>query len=138
MKGSILFTASILFVLFAASLEATTQPTPIVKSIPKANTVSVEPASQPAPVAKSLGQSSTLGPNLRQLNSNMGTQFRKLIDAQKSGKLTGDQAKSLKEKLKEIHRQKTAFLKTNGNRELNQEQADKLNQQLQTIGQSIP
>jgi hypothetical protein len=95
-------------------------------------------ANQPTPAIQPSGSPSVAHPILHQINVEIGQHWRNIWDDRKNGKLTPDQAAALDAKLKEIHNQKVAFLKSNGVRELTTEQAAQLHQQMQTIAQSIP
>lgn len=56
----------------------------------------------------------------------------------KAGKLTKDQAKALKGQVEAIRKQEIADLKQNGTKTLTDDQANQLNQQLNTLSRSIP
>ncbi len=100
--------------------------------------LSVKAANQPTPGTNLSGNSATPHPLLRQVNLAMKQQWQKIMADQKSGKLTLDQSKALREKLKDIHTQEVGFFKNDPNHELTSDQAAQLNQQLQTTAQSIP
>lgn len=57
---------------------------------------------------------------------------------EKAGKLTKDQAKSLKAQVEAIRKQEIADLKLNGTKTLTDAQVSQLNEQLNTISKSIP
>jgi hypothetical protein len=111
------FAASVLFVSFTALAVAATQPTPVIN--------------QPVKPPKT-------NPLLYQVNIAMKQQMRKIGEDQKGGKLTVDQAKTLRNNLKTIRKQVANYFKSNPNRELTADQAAQINQQLQTNSQSIP
>lgn len=56
----------------------------------------------------------------------------------KAGKLTKDQAKSLKAQVETIRKAEIADLKQNGTKTLTDDQVNQLNQQLNTLSKSIP
>jgi hypothetical protein len=117
MKRLLLATASLLFVSYASAVGAASQPTPGVNPSVKA---------------------SAIHPLLHQVNTEMKEQWKKVMADQKGGKLTVDQAKALRQKLSDIHKQVVTDFKANPNHELTAEQAAQINQQLQTNAQSIP
>lgn len=56
----------------------------------------------------------------------------------KAGKLTKDQAKTLKGQVEAIRKQEVADLKTNGTKTLTDSQVAQLNEQLNTLSKTIP
>lgn len=56
----------------------------------------------------------------------------------KAGKLTKDQAKSLKAQVETIRKQESTDLKQNGTKTLTDAQVSQLNEQLNTLSKSIP
>ena len=56
----------------------------------------------------------------------------------KAGKLTQDQAKSLKAQVEAVRKQEIADLKQNGTKTLTDAQMAQLNEQLNTLSKSIP
>lgn len=56
----------------------------------------------------------------------------------KAGKLTKDQAKTLKGQVEAIRKAEIADLKQNGTKTLTDDQVNQLNQQLNTLSKSIP
>ncbi len=56
----------------------------------------------------------------------------------RAGKLTKDQAKSLKAQVETIRKQEITFLKQNGTKTLTDSQVTQLNQQLNTLSKSNP
>ena len=56
----------------------------------------------------------------------------------KAGKLTKDQAKTLKSQVEAIRKAEIADLKQNGTKNLTDDQVNQLNQQLNTLSKSIP
>lgn len=56
----------------------------------------------------------------------------------KAGKLTKDQAKTLKGQVETIRKAEIADLKQNGTKTLTDDQVNQLNQQLNTLSKSIP
>jgi len=57
---------------------------------------------------------------------------------QKAGKLTKDQATTLKAQVEAIRKQESADLKTNNSKSLTDAQVAQLNEQLNTLSKSIP
>ncbi len=117
MNRQFFFAASILFVAYASSVVAAFQPTPAVNS-------SVT--------------SSTQHPLFLQIHTAMKQQLQKIAIDQKNGKLTTEQAITLRKNLKTIRKQVGSYSKSNPNHDLTSDQASKVNQQLQTNAQSIP
>jgi uncharacterized protein involved in exopolysaccharide biosynthesis len=56
----------------------------------------------------------------------------------KTGKLTKDQAKSLKTQVEAVRKQEIADMKLNGTKTLTDNQVAQLNEQLNTLSKSIP
>lgn len=56
----------------------------------------------------------------------------------KAGKLTKDQAKTLRSQVEAIRKAEIADLKQNGTKTLTDDQVNQLNQQLNTLSKSIP
>ncbi len=117
MNRLIISAISVLLISYAASLCATTQPTP---------------------VANPGGKSLTPHPLLHQVNIEMKQQWQKIMIDQKNGKLTVDQAKALRQKLSDIRKQVATDFKGSATHELTADQSSQINQQLQTTAQSIP
>jgi hypothetical protein len=99
---------------------------------------SVGATNQPTPVANSGGKSLTPHPLLHQVNLEMKQQWQKIMIDQRNGKLTVDQAKSLRQKLSDIRKQVAVDFKGSATHELTADQSSQINQQLQTNAQSIP
>lgn len=68
---------------------------------------------------------------LRQQNIQISRDLR-------AGKLTKDQAKSLKVQVEAVRKQEITFLKQNSTKTLTDTQATQLNEQLNTLSKSIP
>jgi|ERR1035441_6038324 uncharacterized protein involved in exopolysaccharide biosynthesis len=90
-------------------------------------------AAQPTPVNVHIQRSpmDKLSIRLRQQN----IQIQRDV---KAGKLTKDQAKSLKTQVEAIRKQEIADLKQNGTKTLTDAQVATLNEQLNTLSKSIP
>lgn len=93
---------------------------------------------QPTPVVKFSLISSSQRPLLRKVHTAMKQQWQKIAIDQKNGKLTVQQAVTLRNNLKTIRKQVGSYVKGNANHELTSDQASQINQQLQTNAQSIP
>lgn len=117
MKSQFFIAVSVLFAAFASSMATASQPTPAVNS-------SVT--------------SSTQRPLFLQVHTTMKQQLQKIAIDQKNGKLTTEQAITLRKNLKTIRKQVGSYSKSNPNHELTTDQASQTNQQLQTNAQSIP
>lgn len=75
---------------------------------------------------------------MEKLQLRMRHQVAQIQREAKLGKLTKDQAKSLKAQVETIRKQEITFLKQNSTKTLTDDQVNQLNQQLNTLSKSIP
>jgi hypothetical protein len=69
-------------------------------------------------------------PQVHQINLRLHEQWKLIQAGVKAGKITQIQAATLREDLKSVRQQETAFFKQNGNRSLTTDQQSQLNQAL--------
>ncbi len=72
----------------------------------------------------------TPNPALKNINIKMMEQMRDIAKAQHSGKITKDQAKGLRDKVKSIRKQQLDFMKANGKKAMTPDQESQINQAL--------
>jgi len=111
MKRTVLFTGLILLIQ-TTSMSAPSQGTAIIKKAP-ANQQSANPH-----------------PKTRQVNARMRTQWTKISEAKKSGKITPSQADQLNASLRDIRQKEVDGFKQNGSHELTSDQQSRINQTL--------
>ncbi|HEY5039178.1 MAG TPA: hypothetical protein VIJ93_08925 [bacterium] len=81
---------------------------------------------------------SVTNPQVHQINMRLRAQMRLVQQGFKSGKLTKDQAASLRTDLKSVRQQEMAFFKQNGKKDLTTNQQTQLDQALDINETSIP
>ncbi len=105
---------------------ATTAPTPGTKAV----------APMPTRVALPKGVV-TPNPALKNINIKMMEQMRDIAKAQHSGKITKDQAKVLRDKVKSIRKQQLDFMKANGKKAMTPDQESQINQALDANAKTL-
>jgi len=76
-------------------------------------------------------------PNLHQTNMTLKSEYQQVLLGEKSGKITTAQGDTLKADLKSVRTQEVAFIKENGNHELNSAQTTQLNTNLAQVEQTL-
>ena len=121
----LILVASVMFLGVSLSFAATSLPTPkAVKSFPTR-------VAMPKAVV-------TPNPAMRNVNMRMMEQMRDISRAVHSGKISKDQAKTLREQVKAIRKQQLDFMKLNGKRDMTPDQVSQINQALDANSKSIP
>lgn len=76
-------------------------------------------------------------PRIHEVHHRMRDINDRIKEGVKTGKMTKDQAETLRQQLKSIQQEMEADYKTNGNRELTEDQKKQLNQELDGISKTV-
>ncbi len=131
MKTSVLAFLGIilLFTVGPAGADPTPVPTPPAKKV-------IAPAKHSGKAGKLIGIPSTR-PNLYKIARRISSQWQKITEAMKAGRITQTESGNLREGIKNTRKQQYEFMKQNGRQDLTDDQLLQLEKMLDENGKAV-